>query len=773
MDCKKYSIRLSGYVDNMLSTEDVKSVTAHLQTCLHCQRELQELQKLKKICGVCEMPVPSSEKWVEFDRQLLQKIRSERHTMREIPTGQRWRPFLQAAAVLLVVWIISLLFHSMPHDKYIISLRQAEGDIRRTDKNIVHTPVKVTAATPTYKDAAEIRGLSRSNFSPADKEFLLQNGFVVTEKQYPSFIALYRDNCKNQIPSFITVDFVISGLLHILTRLRVDLEQEVFLQKLTAFTTLLAQQLVVLHKEIPKEAEEGSLRAIAFVRVAQQLLNSNQVSWPQDIEAKIRPQVEEEFKLIYNGRQIETLGIQKSPIFHYDIDYRQFKVRWDEAKDDRLRRYYQTLDWYSRCIFRSSSPSETQSALLILMAAIGDSGEAITIWEEMYQVLAAIYGEPDDLHLLDYLRVARSVYGDTITPSMLTNQWLLQRFSRQLAKTRPPQICSEVALNSGLRIFGGRSYDRDLILQQLLYPYVGDDGDPRVTPSVGDLGVILNHPDAISIAREKDFQFAKYNEQIKRYQDRMDTLLIGSPWQKGGLVAQAWLYESLMRPEGKGYPSFSRSDAWRSRKLTSILCGILNLAEINSKPTFTGKSTETFSSTLDPYPEFFNRMVTIIRSLEELLNFTGYPLERPPAQELISYKRAIQGMVEVAQKKLGGGDLQEKEERLLANFALGWEGDYEEANINELSILFHRNDSEFDEYFYAGIEPIRELWVIWPGTQSPYLTRGGVYLLYEFSTQRKIVPEQWRKGQLWERVRAATSEGIVPWTKNYVPSMQH
>jgi hypothetical protein len=499
------------------------------------------------------------------------------------------------------------------------------------------------------------------------------------------------------------------------------------------------------------------------------------VVWPSEIESKIAARVEAELSLIYNGQQGRTVGIQKSPIFGYDIDYNQFKVRWDGTKEDKLRRYYQTLEWYNRCVFRSSSPSETQSALLILMAAIGDSAEGIIIWEEMRQLLTALYGEPDDPHLLDYLGIARKVYGDTISPSVLDNQELLNRFCRLVAKVRPPQIRSEVGLNSGLRLFGGVSYDRDLMLQQLLYPYVSQDGDPRVVPSIVDIGVILGHRKALEIAKEKDFfNFTKYETQIKKYQDRLrQNLSVSNPWQSGGFVAQAWLYESLMEPDSKGLPVFTRSDAWHARKLTSILCGILGLAEINSRPTFSGKGSGNFSGVMDPYPEFFNRMVTSVKNFEGILKSVGYPLERPQGQEILAYRKTLESLVNVCTKSLGNEQMTHEDQQAIRDFTLGWEGDYEEANINELSILFHRNDQEFDDYFYAGVEPIRELWVACSGSPNPFLARGGVYLLYAFPTSKKILPEQWRQGRLWDKFKSESVEGMVPWLKEYVKFSQH
>jgi hypothetical protein len=773
MLCKRYEIMLSAYLDGELSAAQEKLVASHLEQCPDCQAEMAALTKVKGACRELPTPTPCREQWEKFSDQLLEELSHRKRRIR-MPRYSIWLGKAAGIVLIAVSCVVVFLFlYPKSGEESVFSLKYAEAQRNKYIDSITHTPVAVLPSTKPYKVNNELRNLARANLSQTEQEFLFQNGFVVTSRQYPSFIALYRQNQQDDIPSFISIDSTISGLAHILARLRVDLERELFYNKLLDLTAILGERLLKLHDEIPASCQEASLRALAFVSVAERLLNAKRVAWPPAIEAQIGTQVEEELKLIYNGRENRMLGIQRSPVFGYDIDYNRFKQKWDSTKEEKLKRYYQTLEWYNRCVFRSSSASETQSALLILLAAIGDSADGIMIWEEMHLLLIAIYGEPDDPHLLDYLSVARKVYGDTITPAMIDKNELLTRFSRQVARTRTPQIRSEVGLHAGLRLFGGVSYDRDLMLQQLVHPYVGQEGDPRVIPSIVDIGVILGHQEAMEVAKqgERDFfAFAKYEEQIKRYQERLQkNLSVSNPWQSGGFVAQAWLYEALMQPESKGLPLFTRTDAWHARNLTSMLCGILGLAEINSRPIFSGKAEGAFSGIVDPYPEFFNRMVTSIRNLEKVLNSVGYPMERTQGQEVLLYKKGLQSLVNISVKTLSNIPLMQEDMDQLRDFVLGWEGDYEEANINELSILVHRNEWKFDDYFYAGVEPIRELWVACPGTSAPFLARGGIYLLYGFPTGKKILPEQWRKERIWDRLGGH----MVPWTKKYVKTTQH
>lgn len=761
---------------------------AHTAGCDICRRDLARMRNIKGLCGQIEVSSPSDEKWGDFSDRLWMGMARQKSKATPKRLPQIVRRGL-AMSWIATVCALTFLFYPRSLENVrvqesvfildVIESRLTAEAIAGSENAIEHIPVPVVAAIRPYPVDEKIRGLAQAALAEAEREFLYQNGFVVTSREFPSFVSLYRDNQKEGIPSFVTIDASIFGITHIWARLRVDLEREIFYVKLKDFTLLLAEELIALHNQVPPSCAEVSWRALAFVRVADLLLGSCGVRWPPEIESKIRPVVEQEIALIINGGQpvndaqaaipVTALGIQKSPIFGSEIDYKQFKIRWNEAKEERLRQYYRALEWYNRCVFRSSEESETRSALLILMAAIGDSGEAMYLWQEMNQMLTIMCGEPDDPHFLDYLAAAREVYGDSIGPSILGDRQLLERFCRKVSKARPPRIRSEVNLNTGLRIFGERSYERDLYLQQLAYPYVGSrtprTNDCRWKPSVVDLAVILGNSKAEKIARQKEFfEYDKYEEKVTRYRALLqNSLRMQKPWERGGFIAQAWFYETVMHAERGGYPIFAYSPAWDSRKLTSVLCGILNLAEVNSVPVFTGESQGYFHGIVDPYPEYFNRLATHIRYLATRFSRLGYPLERPVGREFLAFCNSLQDLAVISRKALAGNEPSAADQESLRNFALGWEGDYAEANLNEVSTSFHRNEWEADVYFYVGVESVREIWVACPGPNGPYLARGGIYLLYEFPTGTKILPQQWREQQLWHKLKNKR----MPWIKEY------
>lgn len=775
MKCKIDKITLSGYIDKELSFEKTKEVAAHIADCPVCQEEFLSLEKIKKLCQQSYAGVSCSEP-SEWNQKLFDRLEQ-----RPLPPKKHlWTQVFRYAALLL--FTLGIYFYNpgennpeqaeekaYPVWEKLLAVKEAKARKNLISDEIKHKEVKVVPNWK-YQPGEHIKNLAQARLTSKEQEFLLKQGFVVTTKQFDSFTALYSDNHKNNIPSFVTMDTAISGLSHILAGLRVDLEQEIFLHKLTVFTKILREELLNLEPEVPPSCKKALFIALSFIKIASVLLDCDG-EWPASIEKEIEGVVKQELALIYNYQNHHTLGIQKSPLWDYDLDYNKFKIRWNETQDKKLRNYYLAMEWYSRCVFRTSSILETQTALLLLMASLGKSpeGDAVMIWDEMNQLLTALYGRADDPDLLDYLENARNVFGDTIQPSLLTDQSKIQKFCREINHTKLPQIRSETGLKGGLRIFGGRYSDRDMILQQFCNPSVGDKNDPRIIPSVLDIAVIMNHPKAMEIAKDKDlFRFSNYSHKISSYQKilRNGLATTSKPWEAGGMIGDIWIYQTLMDPQSRGYPHFCRSDAWESRKLTTLLCGLVSFP--NSKPTYTGQGVQDFNSIVDPYPEFFNRILTNIKSLEKLLSQVGYPPNRPPSLEILAYKKTLEDVVAVSEKMLSGESLTQEDQDKLSKLVLGWQGNYEEANINELSTLFHRNETQCDFYFHAGVEPIRELWILCPAQHISFVARGGVYILYEFTTEKKVLPEKWRQGKLWEQIKKKGMENVAPWSKDYV-----
>ncbi|WP_372369824.1 DUF3160 domain-containing protein [Candidatus Uabimicrobium sp. HlEnr_7] len=759
MKCENLEILLSGYVDNELSQEQKIYVEKAINSSDTLRQKVEELHIVKQQCNSLIAPLPTNCSWDKFNKDLWEKMDDE-----TVPTGVS---FLQKACftVAIVLFIVVSLFLPNFYASDSFSLSYTPLVAFPEKSNVEHKLIKVNAKIPKYEVPINIRYLKEANLSQREIQFLYQKGFVVTKNKFGSFNEIYEKNQRNSIPSYVTVDTAISGFSHILGRLRIDVEEKALYGRLASFTEIISYKLMDLHKKIAPQYEKASLRALAFIRVASVLLDLHQ-QWPKEISLKIEDQVKKELKLIYTGENDYPVEIVNSPIFGYAMDYSRFKLL-RKSKNKRLERYLLAHEWYARCLFRIADNhskiieqhlSETRSAMLLLMATVSTDG--MSMWEEIHYILTALYGQADDPHLIDYLKTARKIYGSTITLDVLSQKDKLLEFCKAISRTRLPKIRSELGLQSGLRIFSRRSIGCDFILQQLTYPYVGELHLPRVDPSLLDIAVIMGWHKAKYIAEEKGYyRYKGYETTVRKYQNRLEKELQPSsyPWGKGGLISLAWMLNSLKIPEGKGAPMFSHSEQWQARKLTSVACGLLDLSF--GQPIFTGESTLNLKGTIEPYPEFFNRMATKIEHFEEVLQHIGYPLKSGVAKELVHYKKMLKKLAVISSKMLENKELTKKDYSELCNFVLGWEGKYGSATIQDISTMYYRNSSNFDNHLYAGVGAVYEMWVAIPINGKVQFARGGIFGYHEFQSMRQVSQEKWQ--ELFSR------PGLASWMDEY------
>lgn len=103
MNCKKFKINLSAYLDNELLTKEKELLQQHLNHCEYCCQELKFLTMMQaeidKISGLSGEK-KSSEMWMN----IREKIKS-----RASPTFQSWRKVASIAA-LLALTIITFFY---------------------------------------------------------------------------------------------------------------------------------------------------------------------------------------------------------------------------------------------------------------------------------------------------------------------------------------------------------------------------------------------------------------------------------------------------------------------------------------------------------------------------------------------------------------------------------------------------------------------------------------------------------------------------------------
>jgi general stress protein CsbA len=63
MNCERYHLLITGYLDGELSPDEQTELLAHLELCSSCEEELRQHRKLKEITGRMQFKEPEDRVW--------------------------------------------------------------------------------------------------------------------------------------------------------------------------------------------------------------------------------------------------------------------------------------------------------------------------------------------------------------------------------------------------------------------------------------------------------------------------------------------------------------------------------------------------------------------------------------------------------------------------------------------------------------------------------------------------------------------------------------
>jgi hypothetical protein len=63
MNCERYHLLITGYLDGELSPDEQTELLAHLEQCSSCEEELRQHRKLKEITGRMQFKEPEDRVW--------------------------------------------------------------------------------------------------------------------------------------------------------------------------------------------------------------------------------------------------------------------------------------------------------------------------------------------------------------------------------------------------------------------------------------------------------------------------------------------------------------------------------------------------------------------------------------------------------------------------------------------------------------------------------------------------------------------------------------
>ena len=106
MTCRLFENELSSYLDGELPAARAARLEAHLQTCPHCQREMEALSGISARIRAASSNLQVSQ---DFDQRVLRAVGSYRVTTRRRRARPLTKPLLVLAVILLA--LLGLIRH--------------------------------------------------------------------------------------------------------------------------------------------------------------------------------------------------------------------------------------------------------------------------------------------------------------------------------------------------------------------------------------------------------------------------------------------------------------------------------------------------------------------------------------------------------------------------------------------------------------------------------------------------------------------------------------
>ena len=651
--------------------------------------------------------------------------------------------------------------------------------------------VTVTPQMDTFTvDTTHILNWGQFNFTPTQKQTLIQNGFFVAPGRddpihsgYFEIYDIYKE-CKDQgIPIFVTTDALLHTYHIIYDAILKRSEQNLFFSRLLNLTAAMQLHSVdEYYQATDTLAQNAALLNAAYFTVAGYFLDPN-FPVPAFTSFLVQPEIS-----LIQAHQ----GFASSPIFGYPEDYSQFKVRGHYTGNDTLKNYFISMMWYGKMSFACDPGisltidqvrQATLAALLNVRAIATLQSGGVPVrdeWESIYLPTVFFVGRADDLHFYSYLPLAFQVYGPdflSLSADSLANLQLLDQFIAAAQNLPDPLI--NVSAPKGWRFMGQRFLPDSYFLDQLVWPFV----PTRYMPSGLDVMAVLGSARAEELLNQMGaFAHTNYAQQLTLMKNYANSLP-DSAWVQ--TLYWNWLYclMPMLFPKGSGYPPYMQNIAWTHKELADALASWGELRHdtilyVKQSGSYVGIGPD-FSATqgfVEPNPHLFARLAALTEYTR--LGLNNWNLLTPFTEtKLMDLKDLLLNLQSIAEKELTNQTLTAGEYLTILNI-----GDTLEqlASLDDLTIPGSTavNDSTqmpvIADVHTDGINnkvleegsgyPLN-IYVVNEIGGELVITRGAAYAYYEFEQpiSNRLTDEQWR-----QMLRTATPPVPVSWTSNYL-----
>ncbi len=607
--------------------------------------------------------------------------------------------------------------------------------------------------TPKSLDGVEMAAsLRRLTADPAVAKALETQGFAIVPADFERFHMAYEGNVYDGWPVFVTTDAAYHTWHLVFDKILRSVEQEVLLPKLE---TLVGGLLDAAR------AQADELKSTPLADRSAQVVQLFQVAAAElGIDAGTLGPLAVKEKALIDEHAEST----QSPVTGTKIDYTLFTPRGHYTRNADLTRFFVAMSVLGQSAFCLPSaldcPGTDPLRLAVLASRVLVADPVLSaLWRDLYEPTAFLVGTADDYTPFEVADAAKAVTPDgLVDPSAFANDATMTKLADALAAKRPVQIDPERA---SVRLMGTRFVIDSWILDQLLYPNVGTEAEPRVVPSPLDLAAAFGSDVAYGIQEAAgETKFANYDEQLST----MSKAVASRPDEAwGATVYDAWLsaLEPMWTPHGKAFPDFMQTDAWARKDLQT---GTGSYAELKHDTILYTKQAVaeggdvppplSVRNWVEPDPVAFSRLGAMVDLMREGL--ASRDLSTSEQDRLLGdVSEMFAFFSRIATDELAGKPIKDRDNQRL-EFIGGeleslWlrtsdRADGSSPEADEQAALIADIASSPAGILEIGTGRIDRILVLVPDDQGNFqLAAGGVYSYYEFvSPSERLTDESWR-----------------------------
>jgi hypothetical protein len=613
---------------------------------------------------------------------------------------------------------------------------------------LANQPAYAGPATPHSLDGVSIAPAVQHALTPEIEAALTEQGFAIVPADYAHFYNAYEQAPVEGYPVFVTTDAAYNAWHFAFDKILRSLEQNTLLPKLEQLVSgaLAAARQQAADLDGTKLAPDAD-KVVELYQVAASVLEVDL--------GTLGPDVPQELQLI-----AQHAGPTKSPITGATVDYSLFVPRGHYTRTEELTRFFlgmSVLGQSAFCLPGTIDCDGVESLRLGILAsrALTADPARVQLWRDIYEPTAFLVGAADDYTPFELAQAA----GDLSDPSAFATDAAVEEVGRALMAMRQVRIDPE---KPTVRLMGVRFVIDSWVLDQMIYPNVGTDEDPRLIPSPLDLAAAFGSDFAYGIQRDAgQTEYTNYDTQMKA----MQTAIAERPREDWGATAyDAWLYaiEPTWLPHGEAFPDFMRTDAWTAKDQQT---GFGSYAELKHDTILYAKQAAAEGETpvppkeprnwVEPDPVVYQRLVAVVDLTRQGLEQRGL-LTRENERIFREVRDLFSFLGKIASDELAGKPISNDANLRLKNIGgnlsyIWWltsdHGQSGVATPDKEAAIIADIARGGDQVVEIGTGRIDRIYVLVPDDEGTFqVAVGGVYSYYEFlqPVADRLTDEAWR-----------------------------